>query len=132
MKGIRGKDTAVEWRFRRALFKRGVRYRKNYAPVPGTPDVAIVGDKIAIFVDGDFWHGNGWRRRKLSSLEEQFPTNTEYWVGKIRRNMARDQEVNDRLVAAGWTVMRFWENDVLKDVDSCADEVVGELSKKHR
>ena len=70
---------------------------------------------MAVFVDGDFWHGNAWRVRELSSLSDLFPTNTDWWVTKIERNIERDHRVTEKLEAAGWAVLRIWESDILVD-----------------
>ena len=78
---------------------------------------------MAVFVDGDFWHGNAWRLRGLACLEDLFPTNRDFWVPKIRRNIERDQEVTATLVADGWVVARVWESEVLADPAAAADRV---------
>jgi DNA mismatch endonuclease (patch repair protein) len=82
---------------------------------------------VAVFIDGDLWHGNSWRVRGLSSLEAQFPTRTEWWVSKIRRNMERDQQVNEELAAAGWTVLRFWESETLADPNTVAKRIAAQV-----
>jgi len=79
--------------------------------------------RLVVFVDGDFWHGNAWRLRGLPRFEDQFPTNTEFWVEKIRRNMQRDTEVTVALRAAGWRVIRVWESEILTDPTAAADLV---------
>ena len=110
MRCIRGKDSKAELAFRRSLFARSVRFRKHYSKLPGKPDVVIVSARIAIFVDGDFWHGNSWKQRGLPCLASQFPSRTQYWVKRIERNMERDRRVTAELKNAGWTVLRFWES----------------------
>jgi DNA mismatch endonuclease (patch repair protein) len=124
MASIRGKDGKAECRFRRALYARGIRYRKHYKRALGTPDVAIPWARVAVFIDGDFWHGNGWRLRGLPDLASLFPTRTEYWVAKITRNIERDKRYTAELERQGWTVLRFWESEVLQDVDHVVDHVV--------
>ncbi len=114
MSAVRSRDSIAELAIRRRLWANGFRYRIR-SKLPGKPDIVFPGKRVAIFVDGDLWHGNSWRVRGLPSLEAQFPTRTEWWVSKIRRTMARDLEVNEQLAAAGWTVQRFWESDVLAD-----------------
>lgn len=128
MRSIRGKDSKAEMLFRRSLFATGVRYRKHYKAVPGTPDVAIVWAKIAIFIDGDFWHGNSWRTRGLPSIESQFPNRQEYWSAKIRRNIARDKQVDAELKAKTWSVLRFWESQVLSNVEMCVRHTLSVVS----
>jgi len=127
MASIRGKDGNAECLLRKALYARGVRYRKHYGRLPGTPDIAIPWAKLVIFVDGDFWHGNGWRLRGLPNLAAQFPTRTEYWVAKITRNMERDKRDTAELERRGWTVLRYWEIAILGDVDGVTDEVIRAL-----
>lgn len=130
MKRIRGKDGKAERKLRAELFARGVRYRKHDARLIGTPDLVMPGPRVVVFVDGDFWHGNGWKLRGLPDLASQFPTKTEYWVAKITRNMERDRRYTADLTALGWTVLRFWESDILKDVAAVADRVVLALRSK--
>jgi DNA mismatch endonuclease (patch repair protein) len=75
------------------------------------------------------WHGNAWRLRGLSRLEDMFPNNTAFWTKKIRRNIERDREVTARLREEGWTVVRLWESDIFADPDAAADEVLASLKK---
>ncbi len=128
MRKVRSNNTAPEIVFRKALWARGLRYRLHASHLPGKPDVVIPARKVAVFIDGDFWHGNQWRRRHLAALEDQFASSRrqqrEYWLRKIRRTMQRDSEATAALLAAGWTVLRFWESDVRKDVDRCVQMTV--------
>ena len=94
MSHIKSKDTTPEIMFCKALWHCGIRYRKNYKKLPGTPDIAITKRKIAIFVDGDFWHA----RNHQDKPGEQIKTNRGYWVPKLSRNVERDKEVNDALL----------------------------------
>lgn len=123
MRANRARDTKPELRLRRELHRRGVRYRLHADDLPGRPDLVIRRLRLAVFVDGDFWHGNRWRLRGLSCLEDDIASNHAYWVPKIRRNMQRDQEVTQRLKAKGWTVVRLWESDVNADLEATADRV---------
>lgn len=125
MSRVRNKDSKAELALRRALHAAGVRYRLHAPDVTGRPDIVIRSRRIAVFVDGDLWHGNPdeVRRRGRESLAELFPSRTEWWVAKIERTMARDREVTDTLRARGWKVIRLWEYDVLRDPVSCADTV---------
>ena len=116
----KGKDTKPEVVFRKALWYRGIRYRKNYGKLSGTPDIVLIKHKIAIFVDGDFWHAHGHE----ANPGEQIASNQEYWVKKLSRNVERDREVNDTLTEEGWLVLRFWESDIKKDLDGCVNEVM--------
>lgn len=120
MQRIPSKNTAPEKMLRLALWRCGIRYRKNYKSLPGTPDIAITRYRIAVFVDGDFWHARGHR----SAPGEQIGTNKEYWCRKLSRNVERDKEVNDALTEAGWLVLRFWESDIKNDIDKCVKEIL--------
>lgn len=115
MSHIKSKDTMPEIMFCKALWHCGIRYRKNYKKLPGTPDIAITKRKIAIFVDGDFWHAKGHQ----DNPGEQIKSNREYWVKKLSRNVERDKEVDEELLNLGWLVLRFWESDIKRDVEQC-------------
>lgn len=125
MSHIRSKDTKIEIKLRKALWKKGYRYRKNYKKLPGKPDIVLVKQKIAIFCDSEFFHGKDWEE----SLRERIVrgNNAEYWEKKILRNMVRDDEINKKLESLGWTVLRFWEKDINKNIEACVktvDEVI--------
>ena len=126
MAAVRNKDSKAELRLRRALHAAGLRYRLHSTDLPGRPDLVIRSRRLAVFVDGDMWHGNPEevRRRGRENLAELFPSRTEWWVAKIQRNMARDQEVTKALRREGWTVIRLWEHDVLADTDAAARKVL--------
>lgn len=116
MQHIRGKDTRIEIILRKALWKRGYRYRKHYKSIPGTPDIALTRYKIAIFCDGEFFHGKDWEVLR-PRLEKS--NNSEFWISKISRNRERDDEINKKLLYMGWTVIRFWGSHIKKDTDEC-------------
>lgn len=120
MSAVRSADTKAEISLRRAIHKRGIRFRLHARDVFGHPDLVIRKYRIAVFVDGDMWHGNEHKRRGLANLEDLFPTNTEFWCNKIRRNVERDREVNEHLALDGWTVLRFWATDVESAPDDAA------------
>lgn len=121
MQRIRSKDTKAEIVLRKALWHKGIRYRKNYKLLSGTPDIAITKYRIAVFVDGDFWHAKGHE----NNPGEQIATNKTFWVAKLKRNVERDKYVNELLLEQGWLVLRFWESDVKKNLRKCVDEVMG-------
>jgi len=102
----------------KALWHKGYRYRRNDRRLPGSPDIALTKYKLAIFVDGEFWHGYDWQRKK-----DALRSNKTYWQEKIEENIARDQRDRQRLAALGWTVLRFWEREVKQDVDACVQAV---------
>lgn len=124
MKNIRSKDTAIEIRLRKALWQKGYRYRKNYKELPGCPDIVLTKYKIAIFCDGEFFHGKDWEVLK-PHLEQS--NNSQFWINKISRNIERDDEVNKKLLFLGWTVIRFWGKDIKKETEECVKVVEEEI-----
>lgn len=122
---IRSNNTKPEIILRKALWHRGIRYRKNYKGLPGKPDIVITRCKIAIFVDGDFWHG-----KNMDVIDNQIQSNRSYWLPKIRRNKKRDEEVNDALTEQGWIVLRFWESDIKKQLESCIAQILEYVPKR--
>ena len=116
MRHIKAADTKIEVLLRKALWQKGYRYRKNYKGLPGKPDIALTKYKIAIFCDGEFFHGKDWEVLK-PRLEKG--DNSEYSISKISRNRERDDEINKKLLFMGWTVIRFWGNEIKKNTDGC-------------
>ena len=101
---------------RKALFAKGIGYRKNYRKLLGKPDIVLIKYKIAIFCDGEFFHGKDW---EVLKLKLQNSNNSEFWINKISKNIERDDEVNKKLLFMGWTVIRFWGSDIKKRTDEC-------------
>ena len=120
MQHIRSKYTKIEFLLRKAIWAKGYRYRKNYKNLPGKPDIVLMKYKIAIFCDGEFFHGKDWEILK-PRLEKS--NNSNFWISKISRNRERDEEVNKQLLFMGWTVIRFWGNDIKKNTDECVKVV---------
>ena len=116
MSHIKGKDTSIELILRKALWKRGYRYRKNYKLLPGTPDIVFLKQKIAIFCDSEFFHGKDWEMLR-DKLEKG--NNPDYWINKIETNRKRDMEIDKRLEADGWKVMHFWGKDIINKTEEC-------------
>lgn len=116
MSHIKSKDTSIELALRKELWSKGYRYRKNYKALPGTPDIVLTKYKIAIFCDGELFHGNNWEVLRPRLLKGNNP---EFWVKKIERNMERDRENDKKLLFMGWTVIHFWGNDILKNPEQC-------------
>ena len=116
MRHIKSKDTDIEVMLRRELWNRGYRYRKNDKSLPGTPDIVLGKYKIVVFCDGEFFHGKDWEVLRPRLMKSN---NSEYWISKISRNITHDNEVNKALLFKGWTVIRFWGNDIKKDIDGC-------------
>lgn len=127
MSNIKNKDTGIEVKLRKALWKKGYRYRKNYKKLPGKPDIVLPKYKLVVFCDSEFFHGKDWE-----DLQEQLKrgNNAEFWIKKISQNRIRDEEINKQLKFMGWTVIRFWGKDIKKDVEQCVkviEETIFEL-----
>ena len=116
MSHIRAKDTKIEVSLRKELWHRGYRYLKNVSTMPGKPDIVLRGSKIAIFCDSEYFHGKDW---EILKPRLELSKNKDYWINKITRNRERDLEVERELNARGWTVIRFWGKDILRDTDEC-------------
>ena len=116
MKAVKSKGSKIETVLQKELWHRGLRYRKNATKVYGKPDIVFIGKKVAVFCDSEFFHGYDWENK-----QNEIKTNRDFWLPKIERNIQRDIEVNNKLKSEGWTVIRFWGNDIKKDVKHCAD-----------
>ena len=114
MSKIRSKETKPEIKLRKALWNLGLRYRKNVKKLPGTPDIVISKFRLIIFVDGEFWHGYNWEKKKL-----ELKTNRGFWIPKIERNIQRDKSINKKLKEMGWHVIRFWDSQINKEFGQC-------------
>lgn len=114
MSRVKLKGGKAETALAKALWQRGYRYRRNDKRLPGSPDIAVLKYQIAVFVDGEFWHGRSWETRK-----GRLKRNREYWIGKIEENMTRDMRDDRLLIQMGWIPIHFWEKEVLKDLPTC-------------
>ena len=127
MRRVKQKDTSIEIQLRKALWNRGYRYRKNYKDLPGKPDIVLTKYKIAIFCDSEFFHGKDW---EVLRPQLERGSRSEYWINKIDRTRKRDNEINKKLLFLGWTVIRFWGKDIMKNTDECIrviEETIFEL-----
>jgi DNA mismatch endonuclease (patch repair protein) len=124
MSRIKAKDTKPELALRKALFARGLRYRVHPKHIPGKPDIYSKKYKLAIFVDGEFWHGKDWINRKKSLKK-----NRDFWIAKIERNMQRDREINAILADKGLKVMRFWDSEIKKELPRTLDKIFDYINK---
>lgn len=116
-KKIKSKNTKIELTLGKALWAKGLRYRKNCKDIFGKPDFCFKNKKIAIFCDSEFWHGKKF-------LEgEKFKTNVDFWETKIKRNIERDKKVNIQLEQNGWTVLRFWGKEIENNTNMCIEKV---------
>ena len=118
MSNVKLKGGKAETLLAKALWHQGYRYRRNDKRLPGSPDIAILKHHIAVFVDGEFWHGKDWENRKT-----RLKRNREYWIEKIEENMARDCRNDQLLTQAGWTPIHFWEKEVIKSLPACVAEI---------
>jgi len=130
MSAIHSKDTRPELALRRALWRRGLRYRVAMKTLPGKPDIVFTKAKIVVFCDGDYWHGHNWALRGIPSLEEELAGYSEYWQKKIRRNMERDKKNTAKLESDGWLVLRFWESEIKKNQEKCVEEILLYYNKR--
>lgn len=119
---IKGVDTKPELKLKKALWKLGYRYRKNVKTLPGQPDIVYNKYKLVVFVDGEFWHGYEWEKKKL-----KIKTNRDFWIPKIERNIQRDQFNNKLLADQGWTVMRFWDRGIKNDLERCLNSIIDHI-----
>lgn len=124
MQANKSSGTKPEILLAKTLFARGHRYRKNDKTIYGRPDLTFKRIKLAVFVDGEFWHGKDWHERK-----KDHKTNQEFWSKKIERNIERDKEVNEELVRRGWTILRFWSKDIEKNLLSCVVKIENEITE---
>jgi DNA mismatch endonuclease (patch repair protein) len=125
MRSIRTRDTRPELALRRALRASRVHYRSQYQTRSGRIDIALPGSRVAVFVDGAFWHGTSWRLRGFDSLESQFDRwrNGDWWLAKIRGNVARDRRQGRELRNAGWLVVRFSDYEIEMSTDRCVRRI---------
>lgn len=122
MQANKSTGTKPEILLAKMLFARGYRYKKNDKDVFGHPDLTFKKIKLAIFVDGEFWHGKDWEKRK-----KDHKTNKDFWIKKIERNIERDKEVNEELKKQGWIILRFWSKEIEKSLLSCILKIENEI-----
>ena len=120
MRGNRSKDTSIEVLLRKTLWHKGYRYRKNYKKLPGSPDIALTRQKVAVFCDSEFWHGKDWEDKRPRL---QRGNNPDFWIKKIEKNMQRDRENDQKLNSLGWTVIHFWGDEIKKNPDECVQVI---------
>lgn len=124
MSRIRRKNTQPELILRRALWRAGCRgYRVDDRRVPGRPDITWSRAQVAVFVDGAFWHGHPSAYKPGQ--------HGEYWDQKVARNLERDRAADAALASMGWSVLRFWDFDVRRELESCLVEIRDALSRSH-
>ena len=125
MSRIRGKDTSIEVKLRKALYEKGCRYRCNSKYIFGHPDISFKGVKVVVFCDSEFWHGKDFEEN-----EKKIQSNRDYWIPKIKRNIERDKEVNEKLTQEGYLIFRYWGGEIQKNLDKCVTEILEGLSSR--
>jgi len=125
MSKVHLKNGKAETILAKRLWHEGYRYRRNYKKLPGSPDIALTTYRVAVFVDGEFWHGENWEERKA-----KLKHNREYWIEKIEENMARDKRVDAQLKEMGWITIHFWEKQVIKNTNYCVDAIIKMIKNK--
>lgn len=118
MQAVKSKGSKIENVLAKAMWERGIRYRRNVKDIFGKPDFALKKYKLAIFCDSEFWHGKDWDSKK-----KEIKSNKEFWINKIESNIKRDKDVNLSLTSEGWTVIRFWGKDILENTRICVDKI---------
>ena len=125
MSRIRGKDTSIEVKLRKALYEKGCRYRCNSKYIFGHPDISFKGVKVVVFCDSEFWHGKDFEEN-----EKKIQSNRDYWIPKIKRNIERDKEVNEKLTQEGYLIFRYWGGEIQKNLGKCVTEILEGLSSR--
>lgn len=120
MSSVKQKDTDLEKIVRSELHRQGYRFRKNVKDIPGKPDVVFRKAKVVVFIDGDFWHGY-----RLPAWEYKL---SDFWKEKIRKNRKRDQKNFRKLRKDGWQVIRIWQHEIKRDLDSCIAKIISALA----
>lgn len=124
MSRIKGKDTGLETRVRSALHRRGLRFRKHIKDLPGRPDVVFVSAKVAVFIDGDFWHGY-----RFPSWEHKV---SDFWKEKISKNRQRDVKNYRLLREMGWEVVRLWQHEIEEDFEGTIGRIMSSLNEARK
>lgn len=127
MSNIPTSGSRIEVTLGRAMWAAGIRYRRQYRKLPGKPDFVVVWARIAIFCDSSFWHGRDW-----PASADAFRTNRDFWIPKIARNIRRDLEVNALLNDCGWSVFRFWDDEILTKTGRCVSKVVRAVARARK
>lgn len=122
MQAVKSTGSKIENMLAKALWAKGYRYRKNDKTVFGKPDITFKRYKLAIFIDSEFWHGKDWDTKKY-----EIKSNKEFWYNKIERNIERDIDVTTKLQQEGWTILRFWGNDIKSNLEKCLKIIIKTL-----
>jgi DNA mismatch endonuclease (patch repair protein) len=123
MSKIRSRNTKAELLVFKELRKKGIHFQKHYKNAPGKPDIALPRKKIAVFIDGDFWHGY-----QFTKIKAKLPK--KYWLKKIENNIKRDRRNRRRLHKDGWQILRIWEHEIINDTDDAINKILGFIARK--
>lgn len=126
MKALGHKKSKVESMLAKALWHKGYRYRLNYKELPGTPDIVLIKYKIAIFVDGEFWHGKDFEKTK-----NKIKNNKAFWIEKIEENIQRDIKNDNLLRQMEWTPLHFWSKEVEQYLKYCLCEIESYINDEY-
>jgi len=121
MSRVKGKDTGIETSVRSELHRRGLRFRKHVKDLPGKPDVVFTKTKVAVFIDGDFWHGY-----RFPTWEHKV---SDFWKKKISKSRERDTKSHRKLRDMGWTVIRLWQHDLERDFDGSIERIISAVKE---
>ena len=130
MQAVKSEGSKIEVILAKQLWNKGYRYRKNDKKVFGKPDLTFKRFKLVVFVDGDFWHGKDWKKRK-----HDHKSNQAFWHNKIEKNIERDKKVNLFLEQQDWKVLRFWGSEIEKEIDKCIfkiESTINEIKRKNK
>jgi DNA mismatch endonuclease, patch repair protein len=133
MAAIRSKENKTERALRQLLHKRGFRFRKYRRDLPGNPDIVFPSERVAVFVDGDYWHARILRERGEAALLVSIKNpNVDYWANKFRRNVNRDNAASLALATDGWQVLRYWESDVKRNLEVTVERIVAAVTRRRK
>jgi DNA mismatch endonuclease (patch repair protein) len=118
MRKIKSDKTSPEILLQKLLRKEKIRFKKNCSALAGKPDIAFIDRKLVVFVDGEFWHGYCWEAKK-----KKIRANRAYWLPKIEKNILRDKQNNKKLKKEGWRVLRFWQQQIIRDPLKCLTKI---------
>lgn len=127
MQAVRASRSKIETALAKALFAQGLQFSKNDRTVFGKPDLTFKKYKLTVLVDSEFCHGKDWETSKFDHKGNQ-----EFWLTKIERNIGRDNEVNEKLIAEGWKVLRFWGKEITKNLDKCISKIQKTINETER
>ena len=127
MSRIKGKDTSIEVQVRKYLFSQGFRYRKNVSTLPGKPDIVLPKYRVAVFINGCFWH-----RHPDCKYAYMPRSRVEFWQGKFERNVQNDELHRKKLAEAGWRVITIWECEIKKHFEETMESLMSQIKNEQK